>query len=180
MKNIALVVDMQNGFARYNQTELLTKKIADLLNKKIFDCVIATRFLNDSHSVYEKLFGWKRLRSEYDRQISPEIEKNVDFIFDKYVYDCVSPSFIQKLCQVNGGVYPDRVFVLGADTDCCILTISTSLFENNIRPIVLSSYCNSNGGEESHRAGLICLKRLIGANQIYTGEIVNKEELNHI
>ena len=180
MKNIALVVDMQNGFARYSQTELLTKKIADLLNKKIFDCVIATRFLNDSHSVYEKLFGWERLRSEYDRQISPEIEKNVDFIFDKYVYDCVTPSFIQKLCQVNGGVYPDRVFVLGADTDCCILTISTSLFENNIRPVVLTNYCSSNGGDLSHEAGILCMRRLIGKEQLIDIEINETIDLLNI
>ena len=46
MKNILIVVDMQNGFARYEQTIELTEKIEKLLELKIFDVVIGTRFLN--------------------------------------------------------------------------------------------------------------------------------------
>ena len=44
MKNILIVVDMQKGFARYKQTQKLAKDIADLLEKNLFDIVIATRF----------------------------------------------------------------------------------------------------------------------------------------
>ena len=59
MKNILIIVDMQNGFARYPQTIKLTNDIQKLLEQNIFDVVIATRFLNDENSIYEKLFNWK-------------------------------------------------------------------------------------------------------------------------
>ncbi len=180
MKDILLVVDMQKGFARYEQTIELTQKIADLLERKIFDCVVATKFLNDDHSIYEKLFDWHRLKDEEDQIIAPQVAKHVDYTFDKYVYNCVNATFLQKMCQINDGVYPEKIYVVGADTDCCVMTIATALFESNIRPIVLSKYCDSNGGTESHKAGLLCMKRLIGANQIIDKEIKSKLDLEKI
>ena len=170
-KNIVIVVDMQKGFARYEQTQKLTERVVELLDLEVFDSVVATKFLNDTDSSYEKLFGWHRLKTEEERAINPDIEKHVDYICEKYIYNCVNANFIQRLCQLNGGMYPERVFVIGADTDCCVMTIATALFENNIRPVVLSHYCDSNGGPESHHAGLLCLKRLIGEKQIINDKI---------
>lgn len=179
-KNIVIVVDMQNGFARYDQTKALTQRVIELLESKVFDAVIATKFLNDNDSSYEKFFGWHRLKTEEERCINPEIEKHVDYVYEKYVYNCVNASFIQRLCQLNDGSYPEKVFVVGADTDCCVMTIATALFENNIRPIVLTHYCDSNGGPDSHQAGIMCLKRLIGPKQITDKVIYKREDLDVI
>lgn len=176
-KNIVIVVDMQKGFARYEQTQKLTERIVGLLDLEVFDSVVATKFLNDTDSSYEKCMGWHRLKTEEERAINPDIDKHVDYICEKYIYNCVNANFIQRLCQLNGGMYPERVFVIGADTDCCVMTIATALFENNIRPVVLSHYCDSNGGPESHQAGLLCLKRLIGEKQIINAKINSREDL---
>ena len=66
------------------------------------------------------------------------------------------------------------------DTDCCVLTIATSLFEHNITPIVLTNYCQSNGGETAHITGIKCLERLIGKKQIVDKKLTRKEELYNI
>lgn len=166
MKNILIVVDMQKGFVECEQPMQLTNRVTELLKKNIFDAVIATRFLNDKNSIYEKIFNWKHLESEDERAIPKEIMEHVDYVADKYIYNCVNASFIQRLCQLNGGEYPEKVFIVGVDTDCCVLTIATSLYENNIRPIVLTHYVDSSGGKESNEAGLLCMKRLIGENQL--------------
>lgn len=166
MKNILIVVDMQRGFLGYGKAAQLTNRVIELLDTGIFDAVIATRFLNDENSIYEKLFNWKHLETEDERAIPDEIMEYVDYVSDKHIYNCVNASFIQRLCQLNGGDYPEKVFVVGVDTDCCVLTIATSLYENNIRPIVLTQYVDSNGGKESHEAGLLCMKRLIGEKQL--------------
>lgn len=68
------------------------------------------------------------------------------------------------------GIFPEKLFVAGADTDCCVLKIAADLFENNIRPVVLTNYFDSNGGSESHLAGITCMKRLIGEKQLYAGK----------
>ena len=154
-------------FSRYPQTKNLAVRIEKLLEKQLFDAVIATKFYNGTNSIFEKLFGWKKLETEEEQSLPDGIKKYVTHVVDKTIYNCVSADFIQKICQLNDGQYPERVFIAGADTDCCVLTIATSLFEYNIRPIVLTQYCDSNGGPESHNAGITCMKRLIGEGQLY-------------
>lgn len=178
MKNILVVVDMQNGFARYDQT--ITKQIKGLLDLNIFDSVVATRFLNGTNSIYEKLFGWNKLESEDEQALVDGYEDHIDFTFDKYIYNCVNASFIQKICQLNDGIYPEKIFIVGVDTDCCVLAIATGLFENNIRPVVLTQYCDSNGGPDSHQAGLLCMKRLIGESQLIDIEIDQNTDLQSL
>ena len=104
----------------------------------------------------------------------------MDYVVEKYIYNCINANFIQRLCQLNDGTYPEKVFVIGADTDCCVLTIATALFENNIRPVVLTKYCDSNGGESSHKAGILSMERLIGEKQLVDIEPTLKDELNNI
>lgn len=171
---------MQNGFARYEQTINLKEKIQSLLESNSFDAVVATRFLNATHSIYEKLFSWKRLETPDEQKIADGYDKYIDYTVDKYVYNCVTPSFIQRLCQLNDGNYPEKIFITGADTDCCVLTIATALFENNIRPIVLTQYVDSNGGPQSHQAGLLCMRRLIGDKQLVNKIITSKKDIENI
>lgn len=178
MKNILLIVDLQNGFARKDCTIELVDKIKNILQQNIFDVVIATRFLNCDHSTYEQLLGWDKLKTENEREIISCIQEHLDYVFDKSIYNCVNSNFIQKVCQMNEGKYPEKIFIVGADTDCCVLTIATSLFECNIRPIILTKYCNSNGGYDSHQAGLLCLKRLIGDKQLIDAEIDSNTNLD--
>ena len=166
MKNILIIVDMQEGFICDTQIKQLKNNVVELLEKNIFDVVIATRFLNEKDSIYEKLFDWKQLEQKEERHISNDIMEHVDYVADKYIYNCVNTSFIQRLCQLNEGIYPEKVFIVGVDTDCCVLSIATALYENNIRPIVLTKYVGSTGGNKSHEAGLLCMKRLIGEKQL--------------
>lgn len=180
MKNILIIVDMQKGFARYEQTIKLSERIQAFLDRNIFDAVVATRFLNDNNSMYERMFNWKRLKTDEDRALPEGIAKHVDYYADKYIYNCVNTNFIQRLCQLNDGVYPEKVFIVGADTDCCVMTIATALFENNIRPVVLTKYIDSNGGPDSHNAGLLIMKRLIGQGQLSDCDPKSKEELERI
>ena len=177
MKTILIAVDMQQGFLKKEHTRQLSEKVEKLLERKIFDVVIGTRFLNASNSMYEKFFQWNELETEEERAIPENLQKHMDYIEDKYIYNCVHGSFIQRLCQLNDGSLPEKVFVIGVDTDCCVLTIATSLFEHNIRPVVLTQYCASNGGKDSHNAGILCMKRLIGEGQVVEEEIRDRESL---
>ena len=90
MKNILLIVDMQKGFARYKQTLDLKDKILKLLELKVFDSVIATRFLNDNNSIYERLFEWKRLKTE------DEVIINILILFLINIYIIVSIQVLYK------------------------------------------------------------------------------------
>lgn len=180
MKKILILVDMQNGFTRYPQTKDLAERIKGLLEKKLFDVVIATQFINEKNSIYEKIFNWHRLENEEERSLFPTLVPYLDEVVTKYVYTCISPNFLQRLCQLNDGKYPEQIFVAGADTDCCVLKIATDLFEHNIRPVVLTRYCDSNGGEAFHQAGILCMKRLIGEHQLRDNEILSVQDLESL
>lgn len=177
MKHILILVDMQNGFTRHDQTKQLVERIASLLHLRVFDHVITTRFMNYDHSIYEKLFAWHGVKTQEEQKLCRDFDQYSDFVVEKTVYSCVNPHFLQRLCQLNDGVYPQKVYVAGVDTDCCVLKIATDLFEHNICPIVLSHYCASNGGIASHEAGILCMKRLIGEKQIWDKQITHKNDL---
>lgn len=53
----------------------------------------------------------------------------------------------------------------------CRVSRLYDLFELNIRPIVLTGYCASNGGTASHQAAIKALERTIGLPQLCGGDI---------
>jgi nicotinamidase-related amidase len=57
----------------------------------------------------------------------------------------------------------ERVFILGIDTDMCVLKIAMDFFDIGIEPIVLTDCCASTAGLQAHLAGLAVLSRNIGA-----------------
>lgn len=181
MSDILVVVDMQNGFLRSKSTQAVRKRIGTLINSEAFDYIIETKSINGVASVYVKLFGWTELIEKKNRDLCEEVQEKADVIIVKEVYTCVAEYFIDILKGLNGnGKVPDRVFVTGVDTDCCVLKIATDLFERWIRPVVLVQYCDSNGGEESHSAGITCLKRLIGERQLCYQGIASKKDLERV
>lgn len=178
MNNILIVVDLQNGFTRYEQTKELATKIVELTNSGVFDKVISTRFLNKEGSQYTKILNWHRLMS------SPEIDLveglNPDTVVDKWIYTCVTEEFMSLLKKLNGGELPTHIFICGADTDCCVLKTATDIFEQGLMPIVLTEYCASNGGPKSHDAGLLVMERLIGKKCLVSKSISQKADLDSI
>ncbi len=175
MKKILIVVDIQNGFIRYDQTKKVANKIIDLVNSKVFDTVVATRFKNKEGSQYTKFLNWHRLIDSPDIDLVNGLHPDV--VYDKWIYTCINDEFISILKSLNDGELPTHIFICGADTDCCVLKIAADLFEYGIMPLVLSAYCDSNGGPDSHDAGLLVMKRVVGRNSIIADEQISNESL---
>lgn len=178
MKNILIVVDIQNGFNRYEQTHILADKIVKLTNSGIFDSVIATRFRNREGSQYTNILNWHRLIDSPDIDLVNGIR--ADNVIDKWVYTCITDEFMTLLKKLNDGEMPTHIFICGADTDCCVLKTATDIFEQGLMPIVLTEYCDSNGGPKSHEAGLLVMSRLIGKKCIVSDNITAKTDLDRI
>lgn len=87
-------------------------------------------------------------------------------MIDKTLATCVNMDFLQRLVKLNGGTYPESVHVFGVDTACCVLKTCADLAEANIRPLVVENCCGSPVSAEYHKAGLMCIKMLIGADNI--------------
>lgn len=176
--NILILVDMQEGFLRGRHAEPLVGKIACMLESRPFDLVVATAFENEPDSMFDKVLDYHRLMTQKEREIVPELAPYVNRIVWKRGYGCVTPDFLRMMSDESGGTLQSHVFVCGVDTECCVLTIATQLFDAGIRPIVLSAYCESTSGNECHQAGLVCLRQLIGDRQVVDTEIATREELS--
>lgn len=157
MANCLIIIDVQNGFIN-EPTNYIPERIVHLLHKKIFDYAICTRFKNYKGSPFERFIGWNKLQTPEEQEIPAEIEKLCSRVFEKNIYSCVNKEMLGFLYEKM----ITKVYLTGIDTDCCVLKSATDFFERNIECHVLTHYCASNGGSNSHEAAKLVMKRTIG------------------
>ena len=154
-----LIVDVQVGFVN-DATRHVVPKVEAL--QKRYAHVYATRFINAEGSPYRRLLDWHRFYAGSDDvPLAFEPAENV-VIIDKNIYTCITPAFLEDLR--SKGI--EEVAICGTDTDACVSACAVDLFENGIRPVLLSDACASHAGAEFHEAALRILARLIGRKQI--------------
>ena len=156
-----LIIDVQNGFVSER-----TKHVLPAIYKKIDEfkdeLIISTKFINEPNSPYQSILNWYRLADTPETDLISKIEEESNYIFEKNI----NSSWCKQLETVLKDNNITEVYLAGIDTDCCVLKTATDLFENGIRPMVLTKCCASNGGEESHKAALKVMERTIGRNQL--------------
>lgn len=177
MKNILIVVDIQRGFIVNEMTEEAMRRIDLLLSCGAFDAVAASKYKNSPDNPIVSLMGWDKLMSDDEQKILGKAGEKLDFCAEKSKFSAATPKLYEWLKNECDGEYPETVYLVGVDTECCVLSTAVDLFEEGIRPIILSDYCASSGGEEYHNAGILSLHHLIGKNNIYQGEITSRENL---
>lgn len=180
MKKIIILVDVQNGFVKTDYAEETFVNVVDLMQRELFDVVIATKYWNVPDSIIWRLMGWKDLCTEQEQALRPEIADYVHHVVEKNTYSSINPEMVELLKEVNDGELPEYVYVLGFDTECCVLTTATDLFEMGIRPLLLEKYSGSHDGPRFHDAGVISMEHLIGPRYIITDMIKNRSDLDAI
>ena len=179
-KDILIIVDVQNGFTKKFTVEKIPP-IEDLLSRRVFDTVIATKYWNTLDSNISRLMGWKDLCTEEEQDLVPEIKPYVDYITTKNVYSGATLELVELLKKLNEGELPEYVFLLGFDTECCLLSTAADLFEMGVRPLVLTEYSGSHDGPKYHDAGIISMEHLIGPNFLITkNDIKSKKDIRDI
>jgi len=157
--SILLVIDVQRGFVNGGTGDIVDKVTA--LQDR-FDRVIASRFVNPEGSMHRRLLHWPRFapgEAETELAFTPRADAR---ILDKSTYTCLGPDLRAELTR--DGI--DEVHLCGIATDNCVLKTAVDLFEARIRPVVHADACASHGGAECHTAGLMLLKRFVGAEQV--------------
>ena len=154
-----LIVDVQHGFIN-DSTRHIIPLVENLQNR--YAHIFATRFTNTTGSPYRNLMDWHRFGAgSQDTELAfrplPEAR-----IIRKSTYTCVTPDFLDTLRQQR----VTKVHICGIDTDVCVMKCAMDLFENGIRPVVLSKASASHAGDEYHQNALLLLRRQIGSGQI--------------
>lgn len=164
---LLLIVDVQVGFVS-ERTRHVVPRLQELLSSNRFENIAFTQFMNMDESPYEQFMNWYRLKSQEEQEIIEELKPFATKVFKKDIYTAVNNEFKNYIKEK--GI--DKIYIAGIDTDCCVLSSATDIFQVDIQPIVLAYYCASNGGAASHDAALLVLRRVIGEKQINLGSIV--------
>lgn len=180
MKNFLLVIDAQEGFMVPGVTDREESLINELLKGKFFDCVISSVYRNSPESNIIRFMGWDKLLTQQEQKVTAVVAAHTHHYIYKSTYSAYSDELVHLLKQENGGDLPECVYVVGFDLDCCVLMTAAQLFENGIRPIVLTKYCGASGGEEARAAGTRTLQSLIGANNLSAARIFSTADLRKI
>ncbi len=180
MKNILIMVDVQNGFVKNEYSEIRLRRIEKLLGQRLFDLVIATKYWNRPGSFLSRFMGWNDLCTEKEQDLRQEVKEYADFVLLKDIYSSVNDEMLSLLRRECGGSDPEYVFILGFDTECCVLTTAVDFFESGIRPLVLTHYCGSHDGDRFHDAGIISMEHLIGPDFLIEDELKTREDLRNI
>lgn len=159
MKNI-LIVDMQKGFVKHTNIHLVEKINSYLSNNK-FDNIILTQCINDENSPYRSILSWNNMTKLDEQELVINYPNNAKII-TKNCYG-ISHNDIEMIKRL--GI--TEIEICGTDTDACVYAIALNLFDNNIRPIILSNLCASSSGNPNiHNNALEIMKRQFGKENV--------------
>ncbi|MBW4560891.1 MAG: cysteine hydrolase [Mojavia pulchra JT2-VF2] len=160
MSEPLIIVDVQSGFIN-EFTHHIPQRVARLIQRDDYAPVLFTRFINAPDGPYQKFLDWHSCANEPEINIAPELQPWVqpEIVFSKLGLCGIPHELAHYLHQQCF----KRVFIVGIDTDMCVLKIAMDFFDIGIEPIVLTDCCASTAGLQAHLAGLAVLSRNIGA-----------------
>lgn len=148
---ILLVIDVQKEFYKENKQE----KIINFINKnnEKFDKVIATFFVNYKDSNFNKVLNFKEcFNSDFD-----SIEFKYDYCIPKYTYSLDITELISR-----GITEEDTIYIIGCDSDACIMATCFTLFDKGYNFKVISNYIYTSSKDFSDEDVFKILKRNFG------------------
>ena len=179
MKNILVVMNMQNGLVNTPEKTALSQKIIELTQKHIFDRVVCVKFVNRDDGVFPKYHRYYDMHKGKEIELVDEL--TADLIINRSVYSCVSDEFVEKVTKINDGDNIVELFLCGIGTDTSIMKSALDLFERDIKPIVLTDYCIPNDNSAiTQLKGVKYISQLISEKCICNKHLEKLENLQGI
>ncbi len=155
MKKLLLVIDMQKEFINKN-TKFLAEKIEELIDKKSFDNIIFTKFINNKDNAFYKKLKYTGCIQEEDRQI---IMNTQDYeVIEKTTYTALNEELKKHIAKNE----IQAIYLCGIDTESCVLKTAFDMFEEGYNIYILKDYCACTYGNERHNNAIKILERNIG------------------
>ena len=151
---------MQNGFNSNLDTKSVEEKLSNI-DKNDYDMIIATKFVNDEDSMFVKQLNYHKMFDIKDTEFLSIVKELYDIQVPKNGYDGS-----KQVISVLKNTDIDTVYVIGFDTDGCVLTTALGLFDNGYEVKIIEELCASSGGKEIHQSALTILKRCIGKENV--------------
>jgi nicotinamidase-related amidase len=163
MADPLLVVDVQHGFIN-QYTRHIPGRIRRLIDTGAYGPVLYTRFVNTDGSPYQTLLDWHACAGPPETELVDELASIAEDrnIFHKHGLAGMPDTLAGRIRDDH----LQQLWVVGLDTDMCVLKIAMDLFDMGVEPVVLVDCCASTAGLQAHLAGLSILSRNIGPHQL--------------
>ena len=112
-------------------------------------------------SPYTKILNWNGIKDKDDQEIVCYVPKNAKIL----TKNCYGISYNDIKYLKDLGI--TEIEICGTDTDACCLAIAFNLFDNCIKPIILSNLCaSSSRNKNNHLNALDIMKRQFGNDNV--------------
>jgi nicotinamidase-related amidase len=152
-----LIIDMQVGFL-HGQNQFIGR-IERLTSHFPAEKTYWLKYRNEPGSLYSRHLDWDEFMVPPQTELVPPFKPAVEQIFEHFSY---SPS-VDLLARLEGC---KEVALAGVDTDACVQAAAFTLWDHDIRPLILSDYCMSSGGAHFHNTALDLMRRQFGVGSI--------------
>ena len=179
MKNILVVIDVQNGFVSSPEKTAIAQKIIELTQKHIFERVVCVKFVNREDGVFPKYHRFYDMHKGKEIELVDEL--TADLVINRSIYTCVTEEFIEKVTKINDGDKIQELFLCGIGTDTSILKSALDLFERDIKPLILTNYCiPQDNSAITQMKGVTFVSRMVSDKCIISKPINTLEDLQSI
>lgn len=165
-RSALVVVDVQNGFVTEHSRHVVPLIVALVKRWEASGRdVVFTRYINYDGSPFERIIKWSKLKHPPETDIVDELQAftaSPATVIDKRGYTLFADEG-ENLVRTKGWT---DLYICGIDTEVCVLKAAVDAFERNITPWLISDASASHAGVETHKAGLLVAKKMIGAEQI--------------
>jgi len=155
-----IIVDMQNVFLQ--QAQDLIVPVQEVARQWNESDIYWLKYRNHPKSLYEEHLSWSAAI------VSPEIDliegKGQKQTYTHYGY---SPP-LEMIRDLQNKDYK-TAYICGVDSDACVYAAMMSLWDHNIRPILLEDCCASSGGQTYHDAAIALMHRQFGMKSVIKG-----------
>jgi nicotinamidase-related amidase len=162
MKQALFIIDVQNFFIN-PLTASLPGKIRRYIqkNRRKFDIIIFTHFVNTPTSSVYRLLGWKKSMTATETRIAQDLQPLLSegILVSKHVYSALKAPGIHTLLKSRG---VQKIYLCGIDTDSCVLATAYDAFDRGYDISLLKNLCMSSSHKSLHTAALSLLKRNVG------------------
>ncbi len=161
-----VVVDVQNGFIR-EPSKPVVPVIAEFTHRwqAAGGATVFSRYINYPGSQFERLIGWSAVATSPEIDIVDQLQPAVSLatlVVDKPGYTVFTP---EGLAGIRAGGWTD-LLICGIATESCVCKTAVDAFELGFTPWVLTDASASHAGQEAQDAGLLVIRRFIGAGQM--------------
>ena len=119
-RKVLLIVDVQRGFIKKG-TEKVPANIQAHLHRDTYDLVIQSRWENYKGSKYEMALGYTEVGNSAQTELL--ITDHTDHVVSRCQYSCITEKMLHLLKK------DDTIFVVGVDTDACVLATLFDLWD---------------------------------------------------